>query len=90
MPLAGDDVIKWIYVTDADLSIFVMFFNCIACRILRAYSSIYIVRIGMNHFEQVLYIIVGKGGLLVWVRPDLLNGKTGVEIGCQKMGRRVG
>ena len=64
MPLAGDDVIKWIDITDAYLSIFVMFFNCIACGILRAYSSIYIVRIGMNHFEQALYIIVGKGACL--------------------------
>ena len=56
MALARDDVIKWIHVTDAYLAIFVMFFNCIACRIFGArYQHIY--SANRNHFKQALYII---------------------------------
>ena len=61
MPQAGDDVIKWIHVTDAYLSIFTMFFNCIACRVLRAYSSMYVVRIGIIWNKHCILSVGGKG-----------------------------
>ena len=60
MALSRDDVMNGIHVTDADLSVFVIFaffYNCIACRILGTYVSVYVVRIG---------IILNKYCILWW------------------------